>query len=312
MAERFVFLSKKSLADIGLDEEAVTTVNSMPAFARLKVHARPSTWQLLDRDEDTFTPDWASNQSFAEWRLNLDKMLPGIGSVKMLRAQSSSARVLRGDGTAVGGGNGHVWIKVADAADAERTRTAILARALEHDLAWTKPRMSKSTGQECGRGFATIVDPSVWTVGRFVFVGHPTCSAGLTVAPQQFEHIDGDAEALDTSQSVVSVLKTYRASARQGVPLRLKRNGTGYGSVTHDLRPDTEIVLADGSVKTVRDLIPALTEKIRCQAPFRESSSLAAFIAFDGNGEPFVFDSGTGTKHVLAEPDGCWDGQQGS
>ena len=51
IGETFVFLSKKSLAGMGPDD-AVTTDGGMKAFARLKRHATPSTWQLLDRDED--------------------------------------------------------------------------------------------------------------------------------------------------------------------------------------------------------------------------------------------------------------------
>lgn len=302
IGKRFVFLSKKQLAAMGLDPGAVKTVGGMPAFARIKTHAIPSTWQLIDRDEDRFTPEWATKQSFDEWRTTGDKILPGVAKLKMLRAHSSSARVLRADGSAFGGGNGHVWIKIKDADDAERTRTAILSRAIEFDLAWTKPRMSKATGLECGRGWATIVDQSVWTPGRLVFVGRPTCSAGLTVAPQRFEHIDGDNDVLDTSQAVVSVLRTYRASARHGVPLRLTRSGSGYSSVMHNLSMDTEIELEDGSVKTVRELKLNYTGKVRCQAPFRSSTSMAAFFALDRRGDPFVFDSGTDTHHVLSKP----------
>lgn len=302
IGQRFVFLSQANLISMGLEPGAVTTVDGMTAFARIKDHATSSTWQLLDRDEDQFTPEWATKQSSEEWRTTLEKVLPGVAKLKMLRAHSSSARVSRADGSAVGGGNGHVWIKVADAEDAERTRTAILARAIELGLAWTKPRMSKATGQECGRGWATIVDPSVWTPGRLVFVGRPTCSAGLTVAPQQFEHIDGENEVLDTSQAVVSVLRTYRASERHGVPLRLSRNGSGYSSVMHNLSMDTEIELEDGSVMTVRDLMLRCTGKVRCQAPFRASTSVAAFFALDRRGDPFVFDSGTDTRHVLSKP----------
>ena len=310
IGEKFVFLSVKRLKTMELDREAVTTVDGMRAFARLKNHSKPSTWQLLDRDEDKFTPEWATGQSFTEWRLNLDKILPGIGSVKMLRANSSSARVLQESGVAVGEGNGHVWIKVTNAADTERTRTAILARALEYELAWPKPRIARSTGQECGRSFTTIVDPSVWTTGRLVFVGQPTCSPGLTVAPQQFTHIDGKDDALDASKAVVSPLKTYRASQRQGAPLRLKKNGTGYRSVVSNLNLDTEIELGNGSVKTVRNLMLNLTGKIRCQTPFRESDSMAAFIALDGNGAPFLIDSGTDTRHVLARPTICNKGDK--
>jgi hypothetical protein len=264
-----------------LKPDAVTTENGMKAFARLKVHAMPSTWQLLDRDEDKFTPEWAVNQSFDEWRKSLEKILPGVASVSMLRAHSSSARVLRPDATAVGGGNGHVWIKISDASDAERTRPAIIARALENDLAWSKPRFSKKTGLECGRGLATIIDPSVLTIGRLVFVGRPTCSGGLIIAPQQFENIAGKDDALDTSVATFSPLTVIHASTRHGVKMRMtpKKTGAGkvygYASVVEDLTLDTEIELPDGSVTIVRDLMKGYTDKVRCQAPFRASSSVA-------------------------------------
>ena len=126
--------------------------------------------------------------------------------------------------------------------------------------------------------------------------------AGLTVTPQQFEYVAGESDALDTSTAVISVLKTFRESARHGVPLRLSRSGTGFSSVIHNLRLETEIEVEDGNVKTVRDLMLNFTDKVRCQTPFRESNSTAAFMAIDGSGEPFIFDSGTNTKHVLARP----------
>jgi len=302
IGERFVFISSKILAGMDLEPEAITTENGLKSFARLKSHAKPSTWQLLDRDEDNFTPEWAVKQSFNVWLQSLNTILPGVADVKMLRALSSSARVLNADGSAVGGGNGHVWVKVKEAADAERARAAIQARALEHDLAWTKPRMSRSTGLVCGKGFATIIDPSVWTTGRLVFVGRPTCSDGLTITPQQFEHIDGKNDVLDTSKAIISALKVFRASARHGVKLRLTRESAGYRSVMNNLSLDTDIELPDGSIKTVRDLMINFTGKIRCQAPFRASSSLAAFMSLDDNGNPFVFDSGTETTHVLEKP----------
>lgn len=301
IGEHFLLLSKDALIAAGYEPESVAMVDGMKAFARLKLHSTPSKWQLLDRDEDTHTPDWARKQSFYNWCINLDKILPGIASVTMLRTHSSSARVLRGDGSPVGAGNGHVWIMIADPDDAERTRNAITARALECDLSWTKPRIAKATGLECGRGFATIVDPSVWTQGRLVFVGRPTCSGGLTIVAQKFELIKGENDELDTSKAAISAIKTYRASKRLGSALRISRNGTGC-SVIHNLTLDTEIELEDGSITTVRGLLPSLTGKARIQAPFRASNSVAAFVAIDANGEVFVFDSGTNTRHVLAKP----------
>ncbi len=196
-------------------------------------------------------PTGLANKTLPSGEKKLDKILPGVANVKMLRAHSSSARVLRADGTPVGGGNGHVWIKVADAADAERTRTAIIARALELDMSWLKPRYSKKTGAISGQGFATIVDASVWTIGRLVFAGRPTCSPDLTIADQQFELIDGENEALDTSLAVVSALRTFQASAKKGTPLRLSRDKTDYSVVIKNLQMDTEIELEDGSTTPV-------------------------------------------------------------
>ncbi len=303
IGEKFIILSKKVLVRLGWETMDVIRINGMPAFARVKDHATPSTWQLLDRDEDIHTPDSARKQNFAEWMQSLDKILPGVATVKMLRAHSSSARVLKADGTAAGGGgNGHAWIKVADAADAERTRTAIMARSIEFGMSWLKPRISKQTGGICGQGYATIVDASVWTIGRLVFAGSPTCSPDLTITAQQFEFIDGENEVLDTSLAVVSALRTFQASAKKGSPIRLSRASTGYSIVMANLQMNTEIELDDGSTTTIAALMSGLSDKVRCQAPFRASSSLAAFVALDEKGDPFVFDSGTDTKHVLAKP----------
>ena len=41
-------------------------------------------------------------------------------------------------------------------------------------------------------------------------------------------------------------------------------------------------------------------DKIRCEAPFRESQSEAAFIRLPEHGQPFVYDIGNSTKYVLA------------
>lgn len=300
IGEHFLLLSKAALESASYDHESICTIDGVKAFARLKIHSTPSAWQLLDRDEDTHTPEWARKQPFDGWRINLDKIFPGIAKVTMLRAHSSSARVLDVDGTPVGKGNGHVWIKIANPTDAARSRNAIIARALENNLSWTKPRFAKATGLECGRGLTTIIDPSVWTQGRLVFGGRPTCSGGLTIVAQQFELIKGENDELDTSMAVISAIKTYRASKALGSTLRISNNGTGC-TVIHNLTLGTEIELEDDSLTTVGALLPHLTGKIRIQAPFRASGSMAAFIAKGEDGNVFVYDSGTDTCHKLVK-----------
>ena len=59
--------------------------NGVVTFARLKIHAYPSTWQVLDRDVDKFTPNWAQELDFNEWVRKMDKVLPGLsGSAKAI------------------------------------------------------------------------------------------------------------------------------------------------------------------------------------------------------------------------------------
>lgn len=295
----FYLLSKAKLESMGLIGSAVTTVSGLTAFARLKEHSRPSAWQLLDRDEDQYTPEWAKKLNFGGWRDMLNNILNGISKVKMLRAHSSSARVLKADGTPVGGGNGHVWIKVADAGDVERTRTAIMARAVEQSLSWKKPKFSKATGEVVAHAQATIIDASVWTPGRLVFAGKPVCTGKLTIIPQKFEIIAGEQDAIDTKQSTFSPLKVFRVTAKQGSPVRIKHTSKGFNVIEENLSLDTVIELEEGTETTVKDLASSYTDKVRCQAPFRESVSMAAFFAIDDYARPFVFDSGTNTLHVL-------------
>ncbi|MEK6193686.1 MAG: hypothetical protein N2F24_05605, partial [Deltaproteobacteria bacterium] len=44
-----------------------------------------------------------------------------------------------------------------------------------------------------------------------------------------------------------------------------------------------------------------MSGKIRCQTPFRDSSSYAGFVSTGKDGKPFLFDVGTGITHWLNE-----------
>ena len=299
----FIFTSRKALLKDSLDPEGVhKDLKGVVSFARLKEHASQSTWQVLDRDEDEHTPQWARDLNFDKWVAKMDSVLPGLANTRMLRAHSSSARVLDSKGKSVGGGNGHTWIKIVDANDADRCRTAIIARSLVLDLTWLKPKFSKKTGGHIASAHTTIVDQSVWSMGRLLFVGKPTATEPLTVAPQEFTHIDGTSDDLDTSRAVIGALETYKASKKLGAVVRITNSPSGFVLVSDSLRMDTEIELEDRRLISVQESIKeiGMDGKLRCQAPFRASSSFAAFIALDNSGNPFVWDSGIDTKYVLA------------
>lgn len=143
-----------------------------PALGRFKEHTSPSAWQILDRDIDKHTPPHYAALDYEDWLQEVDKLLPGILKCARLRAHSSSARVII-NGIPLGSGNGHTWFQVADPDDIERFRSIINSRAVELGMAWAKPKFSRTTGEEIGKGIASIIDPAVFLTGRLVFTGKP-------------------------------------------------------------------------------------------------------------------------------------------
>ena len=143
-----------------------------PALGRFKEHTKPSSWILLDRDVDNHTPQRYANLSYDEWLYEVDILIPGVLQCARLRAYSSSARVSV-NGNPIGGGNGHLWIQVANPEDINRLRSVVKARAIALGMSWAKPRRSKATGEIVGQDIASIIDWSVFTTGRLVFVGKP-------------------------------------------------------------------------------------------------------------------------------------------
>jgi hypothetical protein len=143
-----------------------------PALGRFKEHTAPSSWQLLDRDVDEYTPKHYAELDYEGWLAEVEKLLPGLLQCARLRAHSSSARVFF-QGKPVGGGNGHTWFQLSNPADIDRMRSAVQARALDLEMAWVKPRHSRTTGDVVGKGVATIIDWTVFVSGRLVFAGKP-------------------------------------------------------------------------------------------------------------------------------------------
>jgi len=314
VGEEFVILSAREIEDrlgipvsdrarqVGVHqiEHAGKTIK---AVGRFKENVRPSSWQLLDRDVDKHTPGQFVDLSIEGWLTALSAIVQGVDRTSYVWTPSASSRVLHG-GKAVGGGNGHVWVLVQNPYDIERARSTIILRAMQAGMSWTKPRFSKrGPGEVVGQSQTTITDPSVWTRGRLVFDGRPSVGEGLTVLPLSAEVHRRDNTALDTSAMVMPDRKTVaELSQKAGVTFKVMSDGKGVRITADDLKLDTEIETKDDGVKTVRELIEGrLAGKLRCQAPFRDSESWAAFINVDSEGMPYVHDSGTGITHRLNE-----------
>lgn len=317
--EEFVILSAKALEQLtGIPrsdrdhQKGIHQIThkdkSYKAVGRFKENVQPSSWQYFDRDIDQHTPEALIKLSIEDWLSKIAKFTPGVSGLSYVHVSSTSARVLR-DNTPVSSSNGHLWFKVKDPADIERFRTALLIAAAQAGVTWKKPRFSrKEQGKVVGHSLTTIIDTSVFTPGRLVFIGQPVVSGGLTVIPLQCTIHKGQADTLDTSKVTLPKPEIVREiTLKAGVKLDVTRDGQSWRITANNLTLDTELETEDHGVMTVREYLKQGLGKVRCQTPFRESSSYAAFISRSQDGKPFVHDVGTGITHWLNDEErgGC-------
>lgn len=273
------------------------------SVGRFKENTRPSNWQLLDRDNDRHTPEAFAGLSTPEWLAEIAKILPGLDQVTYIELPSTSSRVLR-DGVPVGQGNSHVWVYVDNPEDMERTRVAFMVRAMELEMAWSKPRFSRSEPDKVvGQSQVTLLDTSVWTAGRLSFEGQPTVGDGLEINPPNIVIHQGSRNSLDTSALTLPDRKRVgEITAKAGTKLQIRSDSKGIKITAQDLTLGTEIETKEHGVKTVRELVKnGITSPIRCQTPFRASESWAGMLNVNKEGIPFVYDHGTSTTHWLTE-----------
>lgn len=279
------------------------TGKAYKAVGRFKENVRPSNWLLLDRDIDPHTPEKFASLDTRAWLSALAPIIPGIDKVSYVETPSTSSRVLH-DGKPVAIGNSHVWVYLDNPDDIERARPAVMVRAADQDLAWTKPRVSRlDPGKVVGQSLTTLLDTSVWTPGRLVFDGQPTVGDGLEVLPPAVSFHHGECPTLDSSLITLPDSKSIREITRKaGGEMNVRISSNGIRVTAQDLTLDTEIETKDLGVLPVRELIKrGIKTETRCQTPFRASESWAAFYNVNGDGIPFVYDHGTSITHWLNE-----------
>ncbi len=272
--------------------------------ARLKRYIQPADWLLLDFDNPPGIPDDLRQMSIQQRLEFLESIVPGISRCERIEARSSSARVVNGAGP---GAHSHAWVRVSDASKVEALRSHVKVGMVVGDRAFPSPRHSSETGEVIGREWRTVLDISVWIAGRIVFCSKPSLAPdldGYSVADADVRIVNEGCGILDIDEMQVPEPRALTAYRRKtGSTLKFaQRGGDVHTEVDGELTLDTEIE-ANGVCRLLRDWIREMPAggKLRCQAPFRASTSTAAFIRLGKDGRPFIYDIGLNAKYTLAE-----------
>jgi Virulence-associated protein E len=280
--------------------------------ARLKESIEPCAWQVLDFDTPEGMPDKFKLDIAGRLAL-LEEVVPGISTCERVEARSSTARVVKpGE---VPGRASHAWVRLSDPALAETLRVHIQVEAALDGLSFLSPKRSRATGEIIDHARLTLFDTSVLIRGRIVFCSAPVISAGMaadgyTVADAGVEIVNAGAGPLDISgirKPSQKRLEDYRKLTGERLKIKAGRDGASFSVTSRGaLKPETPIEAEDAPVTSFGEAVKWLQDqpeeaKIRCQAPFRESVSWAAFIKLDPAGQPYLHDSGTSTSYRLAK-----------
>ena len=295
-------LAKLVGSEVGKMDGGVQEIEGRRVAARLKRGFEASAWTLLDADNPAGMPEAWCRLSIQERLELLEPLLPGITDCERIEVRSSSARV-SADGSY--GMASHAYIRLSDPNKLELLRAHVSIEMVLQGLAFQSPRYSRlEQGKIIGHAYRTVVDTAVWVPGRLIFCAKPDVrgAPGYTVGDADIRIVNAGAGPLDVSsltQPKAHRLVDYRKET--GTRLVTRAKGAALHTAEYgQLTLETEIEVK-GVVKSLKAWLADVPKdgKLRCEAPFRASSSEAAFIAIGKDGLPFVHDVGTGTTHYL-------------
>jgi hypothetical protein len=279
----------------------VQEIEGERCVARLKRGIEPSEWILVDADDpEGIVPEWAL-MDIQERLEMLEPILPGISKCLRVEYRSSSARVVK-DGEQPGNAS-HAWLQISDPAKVEVLREHVKVKMQLQELSFPSPRYSKETRQVIGHEPRTVIDLAVWVTGRLVFCSKPVVFAeGYSVADADIKIVNPDGGVLDVSSiDLPSGDDLDQLRDETGRVLSYSQNKglkvSDIGTLTLDTLIDIKGVSKPLS-EVVADMKPG--DKVRCETPFRASSSEAALIRIKDDGVPFLHDVGTSTNYYLS------------
>lgn len=283
-------------------------------IARLKMNMLPSSWVYFDRDFMDGMPEHLARLDPDQWWAAMGEMIPGLDRVGRVVVPSTTGRVLV-DGEPMAATGSHVYFQISDPYDNERFGATLLQKSFLHGSGFMR-----KWGGEASRQWS-IFDPTTFSHERLVYEGKPTIDGqGLSVGPPVVMVTPGgrldtatvkDLNPTETSQ----VAEATGCRIKNEIRKRLRMTVGGpklvdvMVAVTIDeqqLQPDTEITakISDKEEKiTVLDYWKSDHEKLRCQTPFRDSTSWNGILnRHKGTcAPPLVFDNGSRIKFVLSD-----------
>ena len=287
--------------------------NGTPMVARLKENTTFGGWLLFDRDAVDSMPDELARLDRGEWLDAMDALLPGFKACRKLTLPSTSSRI-EVDGARLEATSYHVFVQVSDPHDIGRVWGQLLPKSMVTRepasglmLGFMRPKYARDDRSKVVAYQPwSIFDPSTGQTNRLVFDGSPIVRGpGLRVLPAAFETHNGDPLDLSAFEDLTTdQIEDIEDLSKLKVTLTRSSNGsgvhvTGVSTTSPTLTLNLEVETKHRGTVTIQQLLDAGAGKTRCQSPFRESSSWAAYYNVHEDGQPFLYDSGTNTKYVL-------------
>jgi hypothetical protein len=311
----YTVLSRKKLAErLGVDPDDSAAIDGLHEIGgqlcatRTKRSMVPGSWMMFDRDITEGMPTRLATMSEDQWLEAMAEMIPGFSDAGWVKVPSTTGRVMV-DGQPMEASGSHYFVRVADGNDIDRFGAVLLNSAFRHDYGFMRPVKSHVDGSVVGKRAWFIADPSTFSHERLIYDGKPTIKGkGLEVGPVEIETRPG------------SILETHNLKNPTKEEIDLVRGQTGLelrwetrsrkinGSWQRRLVPihlDTGTLTLDTVIETeagdmtLKEYWGSGHGKLRCQTPFRDSTSWNGILNFHFDGIPFIFDNGPRTKFVL-------------
>lgn len=276
-------------------------IDGVKYAARVKRGVTPPKWVLLDADNPEGMPPEQMGWDIQTRLEYLEPLIPGLSTCERVELLSSSSRVHKT--SAQPGQASHAFIRVSDPEKVELLRELLRVEIQLHNLCFASPRYSRTDGTVIGNEPRTVIDLAVFIPGRLVFTARPILNAeGYEVADAGVRIVNTGRGSLDLSWLRLPD-KSRLAAFQQKTGRDVRYTATGGLSVTDvgTLTLETPIEIK-GTERPLSAVVEGMKpgQKIRCETPFRASSSEAAFIKLGEDGIPFLHDVGTSTTYCLS------------